>query len=294
MRNSGDMNGILFFGFGFCATHLAPLLAAEGFALKATCRDDEKAALLEAQGVTPIMLDGAPLQADALAGIDHILLSAAPNETGDPALPLLQDALALSAARMKWLGYLSTTGVYGDHAGAWIDEETPRGKVGARGRRRVDAEAAWRALADALDLPLHYFRLAGIYGPGRNQLASLKRGAARRIEKPDQVFSRIHVADIAQILRASMAQPNAGRAYSVCDDEAAPPQDVVTYAAQLMGVEPPPLIPFEAADLSPMAQSFYADNKRIKNDRIKQELGVTLAYPTYREGLKALYDAAEF
>ncbi|MCH1542839.1 MAG: SDR family oxidoreductase [Alphaproteobacteria bacterium] len=294
MRNSGDMNGILFFGFGFCATHLAPLLAAEGFALKATCRDDEKAALLEAQGVTPIMLDGAPLQTDALAGIDHILLSAAPNETGDPALPLLQDALALSAARMKWLGYLSTTGVYGDHAGAWIDEETPRGKVGARGRRRVDAEAAWRALADALDLPLHYFRLAGIYGPGRNQLASLKRGAARRIEKPDQVFSRIHVADIAQILRASMAQPNAGRAYSVCDDEAAPPQDVVTYAAQLMGVEPPPLIPFEAADLSPMAQSFYADNKRIKNDRIKQELGVTLAYPTYREGLKALYDAAEF
>ena len=294
MRNSGDMNGILFFGFGFCATHLAPLLAAEGFALKATCRDDEKATLLEAQGVTPIMLDGAPLQTDALAGIDHILLSAAPNETGDPALPLLQDALALSAARMKWLGYLSTTGVYGDHAGAWIDEETPRGKVGARGRRRVDAEAAWRALADALDLPLHYFRLAGIYGPGRNQLASLKRGAARRIEKPDQVFSRIHVADIAQILRASMAQPNAGRAYSVCDDEAAPPQDVVTYAAQLMGVEPPPLIPFEAADLSPMAQSFYADNKRIKNDRIKQELGVTLAYPTYREGLKALYDAAEF
>lgn len=294
MRNSGDMNGILFFGFGFCATHLAPLLAAEGFALKATCRDDEKAALLEAQGVTPIMLDGAPLQTDALAGIDHILLSAAPNETGDPALPLLQDALALSAARMKWLGYLSTTGVYGDHAGAWIDEETPRGKVGARGRRRVDAEAAWRALADALDLPLHYFRLAGIYGPGRNQLASLKRGAARRIEKPDQVFSRIHVADIAQILRASMAQPNAGRAYSVCDDEAAPPQDVVTYAAQLMGVEPPPLIPFEAADLSSMAQSFYADNKRIKNDRIKQELGVTLAYPTYREGLKALYDAAEF
>ena len=294
MSNSGDMNGILFFGFGFCARHLAPLLAAEGFMLKASCRDDEKAAYLDAQGITPIMLDGSPLSADTLSGIDHILLSAAPDEAGDPALPLLKTALAASAAQMKWLGYLSTTGVYGDHAGAWIDEETPPGKIGARGQRRVDAETAWGRLSAELKLPMHYFRLAGIYGPGRNQLVSLKRGTARRIEKPGQVFSRIHVADIAQILQASMAQPNAGRAYSVCDDEAAPPQDVVTYAAHLMGVTPPPLIKFEEATLSPMAQSFYADNKRIKNDRIKQELGVALAYPTYREGLKALYEADEF
>lgn len=294
MSDSGEIKGMLFFGFGFCAAHVAPLLAAEGFALTATCRTAEKARQLQADGITPLLLDGQPLSGDALAGIDHILLSAAPDETSDPALPLLKEALASCAAQMRWLGYLSTTGVYGDHQGAWVDEDTPAQKVGARGQRRVDAENAWGALADALNLPMHYFRLAGIYGPGRNQLASLKRGTARRIEKPGQVFSRIHVADIAQILRASMARPHAGRAYNLCDDEAAPPQDVVTYAAQLMGVMPPPVIKFEAADLSPMAQSFYADNKRLKNDRIKQELGVQLAYPNYRDGLKALYEAEAF
>jgi nucleoside-diphosphate-sugar epimerase len=294
MSDSGEIKGMLFFGFGFCAAHVAPLLAAEGFALTATCRTAEKARQLQADGITPLLLDGQPLSGDALAGIDHILLSAAPDETGDPALPLLKEALTLCAAQMRWLGYLSTTGVYGDHQGAWVDEDTPAQKIGARGQRRVDAENAWGALADALNLPMHYFRLAGIYGPGRNQLASLKRGTARRIEKPGQVFSRIHVADIAQILRASMARPHAGRAYNLCDDEAAPPQDVVTYAAQLMGMTPPPVIKFEAADLSPMAQSFYADNKRLKNDRIKQELGVQLAYPNYRDGLKALYEAEAF
>ena len=294
MSDSGEIKGMLFFGFGFCAAHVAPLLAAEGFALTATCRTAEKARQLQADGITPLLLDGQPLSGEALAGIDHILLSAAPDETSDPALPLLKEALASCAAQMRWLGYLSTTGVYGDHQGAWVDEDTPAQKVGARGQRRVDAENAWGALADALNLPMHYFRLAGIYGPGRNQLASLKRGTARRIEKPGQVFSRIHVADIAQILRASMARPHAGRAYNLCDDEAAPPQDVVTYAAQLMGVMPPPVIKFEAADLSPMAQSFYADNKRLKNDRIKQELGVQLAYPNYRDGLKALYEAEAF
>ena len=294
MSDSGEIKGMLFFGFGFCAAHVAPLLAAEGFALTATCRTAEKARQLQADGITPLLLDGQPLSGEALAGIDHILLSAAPDETSDPALPLLKEALASCAAQMRWLGYLSTTGVYGDHQGAWVDEDTPAQKIGARGQRRVDAENAWGALADALNLPMHYFRLAGIYGPGRNQLASLKRGTARRIEKPGQVFSRIHVADIAQILRASMARPHAGRAYNLCDDEAAPPQDVVTYAAQLMGVMPPPVIKFEAADLSPMAQSFYADNKRLKNDRIKQELGVQLAYPNYRDGLKALYEAEAF
>ena len=294
MSDSGEIKGMLFFGFGFCAAHVAPLLAAEGFALTATCRTAEKARQLQADGITPLLLDGQPLSGEALAGIDHILLSAAPDETSDPALPLLKEALASCAAQMRWLGYLSTTGVYGDHQGAWVNEDTPAQKIGARGQRRVDAENAWGALADALNLPMHYFRLAGIYGPGRNQLASLKRGTARRIEKPGQVFSRIHVADIAQILRASMARPHAGRAYNLCDDEAAPPQDVVTYAAQLMGVMPPPVIKFEAADLSPMAQSFYADNKRLKNDRIKQELGVQLAYPNYRDGLKALYEAEAF
>ena len=169
-----------------------------------------------------------------------------------------------------------------------------RGRLAGRGQRRVAAEAAWGLLAEALDLPMHYFRLAGIYGPGRNQLASLKAGTARRIDKPGQVFSRIHVEDIATILLASMESPQAGRAYSVCDDEPAPPQDVVAFAAALMGLEPPPLIAFEDADLSPMAKSFYGENKRLKNSRIKQELGVTLKYPSYREGLRALFEAQRF
>ena len=285
---------ILFFGFGYCAQYVAPLLAAQGWHLSATCRDEEKAARLQGLGITPLMLDGAPLSPAALDGVSHIVLSAAPGMTGDPALPLLQPALQETAEQMKWLGYLSTTGVYGDHEGAWIDEDTPPGPLGERGQRRVAAEAAWGALAETLHMPIHYFRLAGIYGPGRNQLAALKAGTARRIDKTGQVFSRIHVEDIAMILLASMAKPQAGRAYSVCDDEPAPPQDVVAYAATLLGMAPPPLIAFEDADLSPMAKSFYGENKRIKNSRIKQELGVTLKYPSYREGLRALFEAQDF
>ena len=285
---------ILFFGFGYCAQYMAPLLVAQGWQISATCRDADKAKRLTDNGITPFMLDGTPLSPAALDGVSHIVLSAAPDAQGDPALPLLHDALAQNSDAVKWLGYLSTTGVYGDHAGAWIDEDTPPGPLGERGQRRVAAETAWGKLATAHDLPIHYFRLAGIYGPGRNQLASLKAGTARRIDKLGQVFSRIHVEDIATILLASMAKPQAGRAYSVCDDEPAPPQDVVAYAATLLGLEPPPMIAFEDADLSPMAKSFYGENKRIKNSRIKQELGITLKYPSYREGLRALFEAQDF
>ena len=285
---------MLFFGFGFCAAHLAPLLAEQGWQMKATARDETKADALQARGITPIVLNGAPWTGDDLAGVDHVLLSAAPTETGDPALPLLRDVLMDKAAEMSWLGYLSTTGVYGDHQGAWIDEETPPGPLSARGAKRVAAEAAWAELAAAADLPMHYFRLAGIYGPGRNQLRSLKNGTARRINKPGQVFSRIHVADIAQILLASMHRPHAGRAYSLCDHEPAPPQDVVAFAAGLLGDTPPPLLPFDEVTLSPMAASFYGENKRIRNQRIRDELDVVLAYPTYREGLRALYEAGDY
>ena len=285
---------ILFFGFGYCAQYVAPLLATRGWQMSATCRDKDKANRLRDNGITPLMLDGAPLSPASLDGVSHIVLSAAPDATGDPALPLLQPALQETAGHVKWLGYLSTTGVYGDHAGLWIDEDTPRGALGERGQRRVEAEAAWEALAETLHLPIHYFRLAGIYGPGRNQLAALKAGTARRIDKTGQVFSRIHVDDIATILLASMANPQARRAYSVCDDEPAPPQDVVAFAATLMGLDPPPLIAFEDADLSPMAKSFYGENKRIKNTRIKQELGVTLKYPSYRDGLRALFESQDF
>ena len=188
------------------------------------------------------------------------------------------------------MGYLSTTGVYGDHQGAWIDEETPTGLLSERGQRRVAAEAQWAATG----LPMHYFRLAGIYGPGRNSLRALQNGTARRVVKQGQVFSRIHLADITRILEASMANPNAGRAYSVCDDTPAPPQDVVTYAAELMGVSPPALQDFATAELSPMARSFYGENKRIRNYRIKEELGVSLEYPDYRAGLSALWESGTY
>ncbi|MGC6534446.1 MAG: SDR family oxidoreductase, partial [Parvibaculales bacterium] len=273
------MPHMLFFGFGYCAAALAPLLAARGWQLSASCRDDEKAARLQAQNITPVHL-GAEKFSAPLSAVTHILLSAAPTESGDPALPYIKSLLNAQAEAPQWVGYLSTTGVYGDHGGAWIDEDTPPGAVGARGQRRVDAEAAWAQLAAAQHVPMHYFRLAGIYGPGRNQLRSVQNGTARRIDKPGQVFSRIHVDDIAQILLASIDRPQAGRAYSVCDDEPAPPQEVVAFAAALLGVTPPPLTPFAEAELSPMARSFYGDNKRIRNERLKQELGVSLRYPT--------------
>ena len=290
------MTHMMFFGFGFCAAALVPRLQAQNWQLSASCRTPEKAAQLQARNIRPIIWPeaGALLSADALTGVSHALISAPPNEAGDPTLASAGEALASIAGDLQWLGYLSTTGVYGDHGGAWIDEDTPAGTIGARGQKRVDAETQWRAFSEAHGVPSMYFRLAGIYGPGRNQLTSVVNQTARRIDKPEQVFSRIHVEDIATILAASMARPDAGRAYSVCDDEPAPPQDVVAYAAELLGQSAPPLVPFEAAELSPMARSFYGDNKRIRNQRIKDELGVTLAYPSYREGLKALFDAKDY
>ena len=191
--------------------------------------------------------------------------------------------------RLEWIGYLSTTGVYGDTGGAWVDESAVhRRRAAARGRRRVKAERGWRALGAAHGVPVHVFRLAGIYGPGRNAIASVRRGAAKRIERPGQVFSRIHVADIAQVLAASIARPRAGAIYNVCDDEPAPGADVVAHACALLGVAPPPPVPLADAGLSPMARSFYADNRRVSNALIKEELGVELRYPDYRAGLAAL------
>ncbi len=187
----------------------------------------------------------------------------------------------------EWVGYLSTTGVYGDHEGEWVDETAPLTPATKRGRARVAAEAGWQALG----LPLHIFRLAGIYGPGRGPFAKVRNGTARRIIKDGQVFSRIHVDDIAQVLLASIRQPNPGAVYNVCDDDPAPPQDVIAHAATLLGLPLPPAIKFEDADLTPMARSFYAESKKVQNDRIKSELGVRLLYPSYRDGLPALMAA---
>ncbi|MDD9798385.1 MAG: SDR family oxidoreductase [Alphaproteobacteria bacterium] len=282
---------LLCFGFGFCAAALAKQLQAQNWQISATCRKAEKAGLLEKNAIRPLLLDGTKLTPKQIGDATHILLSAAPDEKiGDPILALAGEALQDMAAQFAWAGYLSTTAVYGDHGGAWVDENTPLNATTKRGHRRIAAEKAWQAT----DLPMHYFRLAGIYGPGRNALKSLENGTARRIDKPGQVFSRIHVEDIAQILMASMAQPNRGRAYNLCDDEPAPPQKVVEYAASLMKQPPPPLLPFDKANLSPMAYSFYSENKRVKNTRVKTELEITLKYPTYREGLTALWESRTY
>jgi len=276
------------FGLGFSALALARQLRDKGFAIAGTCRSEEKAAALRAEGIDAFVYgpDHA-LAPAALEGTTHLLLSIPPDDQGDPVARDLGNSL--QALPLQWVGYLSTTGVYGDRGGDWVDESSPLAPSTARGRRRLEAEEQWAAL----DLPLHIFRLAGIYGPGRNQLATLRAGTAKRIVKEGQVFSRIHVEDIASVLAASIAQPAPGTAYNVCDNEPAPPQEVVTYAAELLGLTPPPEVPFEDADLSPMAKSFYAESKRVSNKRIREELGITLRYPTYREGLRVLLEQSD-
>jgi nucleoside-diphosphate-sugar epimerase len=231
-----------------------------------------------------------PLAPAAFAGITHILVSISPEEAGDPLLDLhAEDIAALPG--LVWLGYLSTTGVYGDRGGAWVDERSELRPSGPRGRRRVAAEAGWLDLWRRRGVPVHIFRLAGIYGPGRTPFEALRAGTAQRIDKPGQVFSRIHVEDLASVLIASIARPRPGAIYNVCDDEPAAPDSVIAHAASLLGLPAPPLAPFDAADLSPMARSFYDDNKRVSNALFKEELGVVLRHPNYRAGLAAILAA---
>jgi nucleoside-diphosphate-sugar epimerase len=230
---------------------------------------------------------GNPEVPTLLAGTTHLLLSIPPRGCGDPVLEhYAQDIAQLPS--LAWIGYLSTVGVYGDQAGGVVDESTQPAPNNERTQARVDAERAWLAFGEEIGCPVQVFRLAGIYGPGRSAFDKLKVGTARRIVKPGQVFNRIHVEDIAATLQASIAHPNAGAIYNVADDEAAPPDEVVTYAAELAGLPPPPEVPFDEAELSSMARSFYGNNRRVSNARIKSELGVALAYPSYREGLAAL------
>ena len=261
-----------------------------GWSLAGTCRTPDGCRALADAGVDAVPFSREAPLADAagcLAGATHILLSIPPDAEGDPALDCHGADIAAVPA-VEWIGYLSTTGVYGDTGGAWVDETATPTPTGERGRRRLAAENAWLAFGAQHGLAVHVFRLAGIYGPGRNALATARRGAAKRIDKPGHVFSRIHVSDIAQVLAASTARPRPGAIYNVCDDEPAPAADVVAHACALLGVAPPPLTPFEDADLSPMARSFYADNRRVSNARIKSELGVALRYPDYRAGLASL------
>jgi nucleoside-diphosphate-sugar epimerase len=288
------------FGLGYTAQALIRTYRHRFSGLSGTVRTSDKAASLRAGGIAAHALEACDEAAlmDDLRRADAVLVSAAPSDRGDPILERFGDTLARASHRLSaghaWIGYLSTVGVYGDHGGAWIDETTPPEARSRRGRERVTAEAAWRDLGQRTGQPVHVFRLAGIYGPGRNALVKLARGEAHRIIKPGQVFNRIHVDDIASVLMASMSEPQAGAIYNVSDDEPGPPQDVIAYAAGLAGIAPPPEIPFESAHLSPMARSFYADNRRVSNRLIRRRLGVDLRYPTYREGLQALYAQGEF
>lgn len=275
----GAMKTLLSLGHGYSAQVLAERLLPMGWTVIGTTRSAAKARTFALAGVEPLIWPGD--LGPALARATHILTSAAPDAAGDPFLYAVPE---IARAGAGWVGYLSTTGVYGDHQGGWVDETTPLTPQSDRGRWRVLAEDQWRATG----LPVHVFRLAGIYGPGRGPFEKVRDGTARRILKPGQVFSRIHVDDIAQVLMASMARPNPGAAYNVCDDDPAPPQDVLSHAAALLGLPDPPAVPFEEANLGPMATSFYSESKRVRNDRIKAELGVRLLYPTYHDGLRAL------
>ena len=276
------MKHLLCFGFGFSAEALARKLDPREWRVSGTSRSPEGVAAINAQGFEGALfneLNSIP------ASVTHIVTSVPQSDDGDPVLQQFSHELISRAKSFDWVAYLSTTGVYGDRAGAWVDEDSALQPNTDRGQRRVDAEAAWKQVAD---LPLHIFRLAGIYGPRRNAFESLKSGKAQRVIKQGQIFSRIHVEDIAGVLLASIDNPNPGRVYNLADDEPCPPQDVIAYAAELLGLPIPPDIPFEDAKLSAMAKSFYADSKRVSNARIKSELGYELKYPNYRVGLKAL------
>jgi len=276
---------LLSIGHGYCAQAFSRTLVHDGWEVVGTTRSKDK--MQRAPDASRMVLFPGDDIAHELSHATHLLVSAGPGDEGDPFLHQYADDIA-AAAHLDWIGYLSTTGVYGDRRGGWVTEEDEVAPSTLRGRRRKEVEAAWQAVAQANGLPLHIFRLAGIYGPGRGPFSKVRSGTARRIIKTGQVFSRIHVDDIAQVLRASIARPNPGAVYNVCDDDPAPPQDVLEYAAELLGLPTPPAEDFDTADMSPMARSFYAESKRVCNKRIKDELGVDLLYPDYRIGLKAL------
>ncbi len=284
------MRHLLCIGMGYTARHLAQGLKPEAWRISGSARSDQRRREIAALGFDAIVFDGTRLQpelARRLGSATHLLVSAAPVDEGDPLIAQHRVDL-LRAPHLTWIGYLSTIGVYGDHGGGWVGEDTAIVAPSERGKRRLLAENQWRQLATSRGLRLQIFRLGGIYGPGRSALDTVRRGTARRIVKPGQVFNRIHVADIAQVLAAGLVGQGASTIYNLVDDEPAPPQDVVSFAAGLLGVAPPAEQNFDEAQLTAKARSFYADCKRVRNDRVKHDFNISLAYPTYRQGLRAL------
>jgi nucleoside-diphosphate-sugar epimerase len=283
------------FGLGYSSGFVAERLAQAGWRITGTSTRAEGAAHITARGYTGLVFDGTAANADVVAELKtatHVLLSIPPGADGDPAFAHHANSIRESSS-IAWIGYFSTVGVYGDAQGGWVDEDTDANPGSERGKRRLAAEQQWLGLARDADKHAAVFRLPGIYGPGRCALDDVLDGTARSIIKPGQVFNRIHAEDIASAVIAAMDRPHSGRdhtgrIYNVTDDEPGPPQDVVNFAAELLGHTQPPSSDFATADLSPMSRSFYSENKRVSNARMKAELGIRLKYPNYREGLTAI------
>ena len=282
---------LLVFGYGYSGQALARRMAAKGWEIAATHRDTQGAAAIAADGAQPVDVADRAGLVRALAHTQAVLVTAPPGPEGCPGLNALVPAMADAAAFPDWIGYLSTTGVYGHRGGRWVTEQSHLAAQSVEAARRVGAERDWRDVGRGMGLTVTIFRLPGIYGPGRSALDRLRAGEARRIVAPGQVFSRIHVDDLAAGLEASIARPRAGAIYNLCDDEPAANGDVIAHAAGLLGVEPPPEVALEDARLPPAAMRFYAESKRVSNALAKAELGWRPAYPTYREGLRAVLEA---
>jgi hypothetical protein len=278
------------FGFGYTCEFLANALVESGpWLIAGTTRDLHKKNQMRERGYASYIFDYEKPLGDPrhfFNGVTHVLISTPPGDGGDPAFLAHANDL-LKIPTLEWVGYLSSTAVYGNRNGAWVDENTEVQPANKRGSRRAAAETQWLEMHRKHGLPAHIFRIAGIYGPARSALDSVRTGIARRIDKPGHAFSRIHIDDIVQVLKASIAKPNPGRIYNLCDDLATPSHEVIAYACEMLGIEPPPLLPYEETDMAPIARSFYSDNKRVSNQRIKEELGIVLKYPDYRSGLQA-------
>jgi len=282
---------ILIFGYGGVGAATGRRLAAQGWSVAATARTAQAAAALGDEGVAVVDPASAAAVSEAAAAAQAILITAPPGEAGCPGLAALAGPLRNSGPAAPWIGYLSTTGVYGDHAGRWVFEETPLSPLSAEATRRVAAEAAWTALAEETGATLAIFRLPGLYGVGRSALDRVRAGEARRLTRPGQVFSRLHLDDAGTGVAAALAKPRPGAVFNLCDDEPAPSADVTAHAARLLGVPAPPEETVDLATLSPAARRFWSENKRVSNARAKAELGWRPAWPTYREGLAAILAA---
>ena len=288
-----DDRKLFCFGYGYTAAAFARRLDRGRWRIAGTTTRNDKAIAMRAEGIEAHIWQNDAFHESWIERADAILISTPPGENGCPAFRVARDLIAKNAKSLKWLGYLSANSVYGNHDGAWVDETTEPRPSTKRGRHRVHAENEWFDFAADTNLPLIVFRLPGIYGPQRSAIDTIRQGQAKRIYKEGQVFNRMHVDDIAAVLAASMDTFRAHNLYNLADDDPSPPQDVVAFACELLGIKPPPLIPFEQADLSDMAKSFYTDNKRVSNKRMKDALGVKLAHPTYREGLESIFKAQQ-